>query len=82
MKKVLFLIAVVLSLVITACSENSVNPIQDPSADRSAIIQKTSAMFQDKSIPPDAISAEFRDEWEVIVTMENGATVKFSYDAS
>lgn len=80
MKKITVLSAMALAFLLAACSENSVDPVQTGALTKSDIIQITSETVPAAEAPffIDA-QQEGRDEYEVFVTLKNGALVKYTY---
>jgi uncharacterized membrane protein YkoI len=84
MKKLLAISTILIALLISACSESS-NPLQSGTqgVDEQFVLKKTKSLAEGISYRADNSSADKNQgEWEVTVTMSNGALVKYSYTVS
>ncbi|RPI65018.1 MAG: hypothetical protein EHM47_19160 [Ignavibacteriales bacterium] len=78
MKNLFVLSGIALSLLLSACSENSTGPSDQDSVYKSSVQSKSYASAEAEVYNDDTAEAELLER-EVTITMPNGALVKFHY---
>ncbi len=83
MKKITVLSALALAFLLAACSENSVDPVQTGVLSKSEIMQIASETVPASEAPVSIeVEQEGRDEYEVFITLKNGALIKYTYTSA
>lgn len=82
MKKIIVLSAASLAFILSACSENSVGPVENGSLAKDQAITNSESL-PTVEVPPTAeAETEDKDGLEFIYTLPNGAQVKYIYSKS